>query len=155
STGGAQVSIHIWRDGRTGKGQIPAGDLGAEFASQPAETALAAWRTEESKRQAGLRGATWDPLPGSLLEAAALLKLLPGLKPGPTVLLGSEASEQSLDALAQKGGLKSYRLLHLATHGQTNPLYPEQTALILAQDRLPVEPTDAVDAYLAGRKPLD
>src|SRR5262249_39143843 len=87
--------------------------------------------------------------------AAALLKLLPGLKPGPTVLLGSEASEQSLDALAQKGGLKSYRLLHLATHGQANPLHPEQTALILAQDRLPLEPTDAVDAFLAGRKPLD
>src|SRR5262249_25296529 len=97
----------------------------------------------------------WDALPGTRREAEILLKLLPGLKPAAEVLLGSDASEQRLITLAEQGKLKSFRLLHLATHGEANTLHPEETALILAQDRLPRRATDPVDAFLEGRKPLD
>ena len=48
----------------------------------------------------------------------------------------------------------NYRLVHLATHGQANPSRPEETALILARDRLP--PADEQERrVLAGKKPID
>jgi CHAT domain-containing protein len=57
------------------------------------------------------------------------------------VLLGSEASEQRLDALAATGRLQDYRVLHLATHGQMDPASAWHSVLLLANDRLPDELT--------------
>jgi CHAT domain-containing protein len=57
--------------------------------------------------------------------------------PASTVLLGSDASEQRLDALAQAGKLKSFRLVHLATHASVDWRQPERSRLLLARDRLP------------------
>jgi CHAT domain-containing protein len=53
------------------------------------------------------------------------------------VLVGSHASEQELDALADAGKLKGYRLVHLATHGSVDPTSAAYSALELARDRLP------------------
>jgi CHAT domain-containing protein len=57
--------------------------------------------------------------------------------PGSTTLLGSDASEQRLDELAAAGKLKSYSLVHLATHGLVDWQQPQRSRLLLARDRLP------------------
>jgi CHAT domain-containing protein/tetratricopeptide (TPR) repeat protein len=75
----------------------------------------------------------FKPLPGTRREVEAIARLVPGS----TKLLGSDASEQELDRLIAAGKLKTYRLLHLATHAVMNPVRPEQSCLILAQDKLP------------------
>jgi CHAT domain-containing protein len=63
-------------------------------------------------------------------------------------MLGSDASEQRLDELARTDKLKSFRLIHLATHGIVDWDTPARSRLLLARDHLPdtrdVEP---------GRKP--
>jgi CHAT domain-containing protein/tetratricopeptide (TPR) repeat protein len=73
------------------------------------------------------------PLPGTRREVLALRRLVLG----GTVLLGSDASEQRLDELASAGKLRSFRLIHLATHGSVDWERPERSRLFLARDRLP------------------
>jgi CHAT domain-containing protein/tetratricopeptide (TPR) repeat protein len=80
-----------------------------------------------------LRGPEPAPLPGTRREVKALARLIPS----PTIWLGSDASEQRLDELIRQGKLKSYRLIHLATHGQFNWDHPELSSVLLARDRLP------------------
>jgi CHAT domain-containing protein/tetratricopeptide (TPR) repeat protein len=94
------------------------------------------------------RGTGHEPLPGTRQEVRALARLVPDT----TLLLGSQASEQNLTQLAASGKLKSFRLLHFATHGEVNAFDPRRSALILSQDRLPSRPAAAV---LSGEKPLD
>src|SRR5262249_10953737 len=79
------------------------------------------------------RGPDPGPLPGARREVTALAELIPHA----TTLLGSDASEQRLDELIAQGKLKSYRLVHLATHGQVNWERPELSSLALACDNLP------------------
>jgi CHAT domain-containing protein/tetratricopeptide (TPR) repeat protein len=90
-------------------------------------------------------------LPGTKVEVNTLAGLVPDTK----LLLGSAASEQTLEQLAQLGQLKHYRLLHLATHGQVNEGMPTESALILAQDRISRELHDQIARTLGGKKPLD
>jgi CHAT domain-containing protein len=68
-----------------------------------------------------------------------------------TLLQGSGASEQELDVLVAKDQLARYRYLHLATHGVADNRRALQSALILAQDRLP----DPVEQSLAGKPVYD
>jgi CHAT domain-containing protein len=91
----------------------------------------------------------WARLPGTRLEA----RTLGALVPDNNTLLGSEASEQKFVELAATKQLRRYRLLHLATHGDVNPECPRETALILAQDKLPTA-DEAAKLVLAGKKPL-
>jgi CHAT domain-containing protein/tetratricopeptide (TPR) repeat protein len=79
------------------------------------------------------RGPDPASLPGARREVAALA----GLVPHATTWLGSEASEQRLDELIRQGKLKSYRLIHLATHGLANLQEPKQSSVLLARDTLP------------------
>jgi CHAT domain-containing protein/tetratricopeptide (TPR) repeat protein len=116
-----------WRNGKKGRVQL-AMPLGARLDRRSGPVALADWR----RGQAGTRGEKFDPLPGTRAEVAALQRLLG--KECET-LLGSDASEQRLEAMA--GELKKYRLIHLATHGQVDIDSPERSRLILARDRLP------------------
>jgi tetratricopeptide (TPR) repeat protein len=152
ATQGERIAVRLWREGRVLAGRLPAGKLGVLLDSRPVVEALAAWRKKQSSLLASLnRGDDWSALPGTRLEAAALRSLLPSA----TVLLGSDASEQRLGELAASGKLSSFRLLHLATHGEANLSRPEETALILAQDRLPVEFAAGTRDVLAGKKPLE
>lgn len=80
-----------------------------------------------------VRGAEYARLPGTRLEVEMVTRLVPNS----TKLLGSMASEQQLDRLNQTGELGRFRILHLATHGHLDHAFPEQSALILAQDQLP------------------
>jgi CHAT domain-containing protein len=69
----------------------------------------------------------------------------------PTVLVESNASEQTLDQLAANGDLRRFRYLHFATHGQMDSQSAMRSALILAQDRLP----DSLEQVLAGKEMYD
>src|SRR5262249_8043145 len=51
-----------------------------------------------------------------------------------TTLMGQRATETALQELAASGQLKSYRLLHLAAHGQADAAIAMNSALILAPD---------------------
>jgi CHAT domain-containing protein len=78
-------------------------------------------------------GAALPPLPGTRYEVEAIA----GLFPRAVKLLGSDASEQRLAQLAGAGSLRGYRFVHLATHAVVDARRPLQSALLLAQDRLP------------------
>jgi CHAT domain-containing protein/tetratricopeptide (TPR) repeat protein len=88
-------------------------------------------------------GPAFPPLPGTRSEVEAIA----GLFPRADKLLGADASEQRLGELADAGGLRGYRFVHLATHAVVDPERPLQSALILAQDRLP----DPLEQARAGR----
>jgi CHAT domain-containing protein/Tfp pilus assembly protein PilF len=148
--GDDRVALQLWRDGQSLQGRVPAGKLGVIVDKRPIAEALAAWRDQERKLLASARGPQWTTLPGTRLEALSLAALLPSTR----LLLGSSASEQSLERLADSGALKDFRLLHLATHGEANPSLPRQTALILAQDQLP-SAKEQEARVLAGKKPME
>jgi tetratricopeptide (TPR) repeat protein len=108
-----------------------AGPLGVRVDRRAAPAAVAAWRAENASVT---RGESYGQLPGTRAEVLALQRLL---GKGCRILLGSNASEQALDQLAQTGELKRCRLLHLATHATLDLDRPERSAVILARDRLP------------------
>jgi CHAT domain-containing protein/Tfp pilus assembly protein PilF len=140
--------VVLWRNGKELTRRLPGGPLGASLDRRPAGEAVRAW-WESSLASRGDK--KYPPLPGTRLEVETLSKLVNN-----TIrLTGSAASEQSLRQLASSGKLKSFRLLHLATHGEANPASPDQTCLVLAQDKLPARLDDAVSAILCGDKPLD
>jgi CHAT domain-containing protein len=62
------------------------------------------------------------------------------------LLLGSEASEQALNALARSGALADFDILHFATHALPDDAQPERSALVLSRDRL----DDPVSEILSG-----
>ena len=150
STETARVPLKLWREGKRLQGRIRSGKLGVAVDKRPVAEALAAWRKQESDLLSLGRGDTWQALPGTRLEARTLTQLVPQT----TVLLGSAASQQKLAALAAADKLKAFRLLHLATHGQANPVRPELTALILAQNHID-DASAAAKAVLAGKTPVD
>jgi hypothetical protein len=134
--------LTLWRDGVCSSVQVPPGPLGVELDPRSARAAVRAWRRS---RQSLVRGDSPRPLPGTRFEVEALRRLLG--KRCRVLLLGSEASEQSLDALE----LKQYRVLHLATHGQIDLATPANSALLLARDRLPA-PDEQAERAARGLK---
>jgi CHAT domain-containing protein len=65
--------------------------------------------------------------------------------------MGSEASEENLDRLADSGDLRAFRYLHFATHGVLDDQRPMRSALILARDR----PPDPQRTALGGKESRD
>jgi CHAT domain-containing protein len=95
-------------------------------------------------------GGEWfKPLPATRREVQQIAGLFPGKST--VTLLGSDASEQRLDELAESGGLKRYRVLHLATHGVADDLSAEHSFLAVAADKL----LDASSPQLANKKVYD
>src|SRR5262249_28085078 len=138
-TRSSRVPLSVWRDGKTFGLQVPPGKLGVMVAQKPAPQALRDQREGDRAIRAS-RGSSHRRLEGSGREVRAIASLFAD----PVVLLRSEASEQRLDELAP---LARFRYLHFATHGDLNSQLPMQSALILAQDRLP----DPVQQMLAGK----
>ncbi len=126
----APAAILFWRDGEQRKGRLPGTPLGAVVDERSARAAVRAWRRENDQAH---RGSGHRRLPGTRVEVEAIAALVKGS----SVLLGPAASEQRLDELREQGRLKTFRILHLATHGEADALAPGRSALILAQDRLP------------------
>jgi hypothetical protein len=143
SDGPAPVAVQVWRDGQTLDLQVPPGKLGVGLARDPAPVALRQ-RREADALLRGTRGPDPAPLPGTRREVEALARLFPKAD----LLLGSDASQQRLEALARDGALKQYRFVHLATHGVIDVAEPKRSALLLARDRLP----DPLAEAQAGKK---
>ena len=61
----------------------------------------------------------------------------------PKLLFDSDASEQSLHAMATERELGKYRYLHLATHGEVDNRMPLRSGVILSRDHLPDAAVDA------------
>jgi CHAT domain-containing protein len=141
----APATVTFWREGRRRKGRLPAAPLGAVVDPRSARAAVRAWRRQQET--VATRGTGHKRLPGTLWEVQSVARLVPGAM----VLTGSLASEQQLDRLNQGNGLKRYRLLHFATHGETDEGEPDRSALILAQDQLP----DPLKQAQARRKVYD
>ncbi len=68
-------------------------------------------------------------LPWSREEVESIAALLPDA----TVLLGADASRESIERLAANGELARFDVVHLATHALVDDLTPERSALVLAQ----------------------
>jgi CHAT domain-containing protein len=139
------ATITFWRDGQRLKARLSAAPLGAVVDPRSARAAVRAWRRQQEA--VAMRGTGHRRLPGTRLEVQAIAALVKGS----TTLLGSDASEQRLDHLRQAGKLKTFRILHFATHGQADNEAPGRSALILAQDRLP----DPLEQVRQNRHPYD
>src|SRR5262249_37583855 len=129
---GAPVQVSYWREGTRFEARLEGGPLGVALDTRPAGVAVRAWREDDLL---AVRGTGHRELPGTRPGVLALAGLVG--KEAATVLTRSSASEQELDRLRGEGKLKSFRLLHLATHGEVDYQSPGESALILAQDRLP------------------
>jgi CHAT domain-containing protein/Tfp pilus assembly protein PilF len=96
------------------------------------------------------RGESFKPLPATRREVQQIAGLFP--QKSTVTLLGTDASEQRLDALAgETGGLKRFRVLHLATHGVAGDLGAEHSFLAVASDKLP----GLTGQQLVGQKVYD
>jgi CHAT domain-containing protein/Tfp pilus assembly protein PilF len=71
--------------------------------------------------------------------------------PGSRLLLGTEASEQTLATMAAGGDLARFDVIHLATHAMVDELRPFRSALVLSQVGLP----DPFEAALGGEAAFD
>ncbi len=87
------------------------------------------------------------PLPGTRHEVEAIAALFPGGQA--TTLLGTEATESNVQRLAESGQLKSYRYVHLATHGKANASVALRSALFFAPE-LHAQPPSADPAGVAA-----
>jgi CHAT domain-containing protein len=76
---------------------------------------------------------SFEPLPGTRREVQAIAPFFDHAD----TYLGSEASEQTLEALRAQGRLGTFAVIHLATHGRIDDRAPMSSRLLLAQDRLP------------------
>jgi tetratricopeptide (TPR) repeat protein len=145
---GDPVPVQVWRDGKTFEARLSAGKLGVTIDRDPAPAALRRQRDFDALLASRTRdNDKIDALPASRYEVQALETLFAK----PTVLLGSEASEQKLDELAAADQLKDYRVLHFATHGTIDLASPLRSSLLLARDRLP----DVKEQARLGRKIYD
>jgi CHAT domain-containing protein len=79
------------------------------------------------------RGSKYQALPGTRFEVEALRRLVGPARTTP--LLGALASTGQLDRINRAGHLRSFRLVHLATHGEIDEGSPARSALILTPDR--------------------
>jgi CHAT domain-containing protein len=150
------VPVIVWRDGHKLARPVfvPPGKLGVVIAKEPAPRAVAEHRRLDRwlVSRSGDDG-KWPRLPGTRIEAASLHHLLDKDTPV-RVLLDSDASEQRLNDLAQRGELGNYRYLHLATHGEVNNDFPLRSAVILSRDRLPDE-QQRTELLLSGQPIAD
>jgi CHAT domain-containing protein len=139
------AAVTYWRDGQRLEGRLAAAPLGVTVDPRPAAAAVRAWRSD--REATATRGTGHRRLPGTRLEVESLAPLFRKR----TTLMGSDASEQKLDELQARGGLKAFRIVHLATHGEVDERSPGRSALILAQDALP----DALQASRTGGEVYD
>jgi CHAT domain-containing protein len=129
----SQVPVKFWRDGETRSLEIAAGPLGIQFnPNRPVAQVVLAQRAAAEVLKTGVRAEGLAPLPGTRREVQAIAALFPSGQV--TTLLGPDATESKLQQLAQAGALKSYRFLHLATHGKANPSVALSSAVFLAAE---------------------
>ena len=138
---GPGFAVTVWREGKTLDLTVSPGPLGLAVDNRPAAEAIVARRdADEMLRRS--RGAAPAPLPGTRREVEAIA----GLFAESETLLGKDASEERLDALAAADQLRRFDVLHLATHGAANAQLPMLSELLLASDGR----SDAAERVLKG-----
>jgi CHAT domain-containing protein len=132
----ASIPVTVWREGNDTPfvRDVTPGRLGVVLDKDPAPVALANRRKTDAMLQALNRGGDWKELPGTRVETDRLRDLFGSQC---QVLTDSAASERALESLRKSGELAKFRYLHFATHGAGNSASAFQSALILAQDKLP------------------
>ena len=143
------VPVQVWRSGTTVDLTLAPGRMGVRISRQSAAEAIEAQRSLNGAL-ATTRGKTHDALPGTRSEVTSIRELF-GSSLDHVELLGSDASEQALAALAEANELRHFGYLHFATHCELDDERAMNSALILAQDNLP----DPFDQVLAGDEPFD
>jgi hypothetical protein len=133
--GAKQVSVTLWRQGKTATRFVGPGPLGVVLDRRPAPQALRDKYQTDRWLASTRGGGRWQALPGTRAEAEGIARLFAARHA--TLLTDSAASEQELDILARSGALARFRFLHLASHGSTDDRWPLRSALILARDTLP------------------
>ncbi len=139
---------------------IPTGKLGITLDKRPASEAIAdRRRTEELLASIRTGQQNLAELPGTRIELNSLAKLFDKEK-NVTILVDSEASEQKLEVLRQKGDLSKFRYLHFGTHGKANNVKAFESVLFLSQDKLPKELTSEpgqpfINGELSAREVLE
>lgn len=144
----ASVSVDAWRDGRDLKLTAGPGRLGVEIDKRSGPEALRSHRNFAALMEQ-TRGTSPVPLPGTRREVAAIAQTFKQRDPQAEILtlVGSDASEQRLQELAETDRLAGFRYLHLATHGIADDQRWLNSVLLLAQDHLP----DPVAQAAAGK----
>jgi Tfp pilus assembly protein PilF len=128
-----RVPIKLWRDGEVRSLEIAAGPLEIQSnPNRPAAQIVLAQRVAAEVLRSSVRAAGFAPLLGTRREVQAIAALFP--KDQVTTLLGPDATESNLQQLAQSGALKTYRYIHLATHGQANPHVALSSAVFFAAE---------------------
>jgi CHAT domain-containing protein len=134
------ISIAVWREGKTLGLICKPGPLGVDLETKPAAQVILAQREGDTLLRRA-RGAAFAPLPGTRREVEAIAALFEKKD----VLLAADASEQMLDDLREREKLKQYSVIHLATHGKMDDLSPMNSRLLLSQDRLPDPVSASID----------
>ncbi len=129
--GPKKVPVGYWRDGELRSVELAAGPLGVALDRRPPPQVVLVSRAAEQVLL-GMWGGTWDRLPGTRREVEAIAGLFPAQ--GVRTILGDQARETTVQAMAGAGKLREYRFLHFATHGTTDPRNAYRSALILAPD---------------------
>src|SRR5262249_36755389 len=93
----------------------------------------------------GQRETSFARLPATAKEVQAVSRVFSRVFSRVELLTQSEASEQNLERMAAAGELRKFRFLHFATHGLLDDRRALNSALILAQDRLPDSLTQVLD----------
>ena len=91
-----------------------------------------------------LRETSWDALPGTEREVAAVRQVLGSQRVD--VLTGAQASEARLQSLNRSGDLARYARLLFSVHGFLSPGVPQLNALVLSQINNPPQ----VDGYVTA-----
>jgi CHAT domain-containing protein/Tfp pilus assembly protein PilF len=128
--GPSKVVIRLWRAGESRRIEVAGGSLGVEVDTRPVADIILAQRAA-----AKLLASRADPqvrLPGTRREVEAIAQVFP---PGAvTTILGDDARESVVQALARSSRLKDFRYLHFAAHGRDDSRSAYHTALILAPE---------------------
>jgi CHAT domain-containing protein len=130
-SGPKKVPVKYWREGMNRDVEVAAGPLGVMIDSRPAMVAVQ--DTQAAKQVLlGMRGGAHKRLPGTRREIESIARLFPSRMV--TNVLGEQACESTVQDLARSGRMKTFRYLHLATHGEADPKHAYRSALILAPD---------------------
>jgi CHAT domain-containing protein/tetratricopeptide (TPR) repeat protein len=72
---------------------------------------------------------SWQDLPGTRAEVESIARIVPGSM----LLTGAHASEREVKSLSRSGTLRTFRVLHFATHGLASADAPDLSALVLSE----------------------
>ena len=126
-----EVPVRYWREGIIREVEVAAGPLGVAIDSRPAREVVRARQAAEHVLL-GMRGGAHARLPGTRREVEAVARLFPAGTV--TTVMGERACESTVQGLARSGRMKAFRYLHVAAHGESDPLRAYRSALILAPD---------------------